>query len=396
MSETSQRQLCAATTQAGAPCKNLARPGSRYCHLHQLQTERAVDDQTAQLRRELGQELDALVSRLRQAFPAYEPPPFTSPGRFEQVRRYVTGLPAGLQRFRPNLNEDLFDPQVWRGLWYLANYTLKYQADFAKRRLTGEFETDPWGLDWEFVQLARPFFEFMYDRYWRIEMSGVEHIPEQGRALLVCNHSGQLPWDGSMLATGIYNLHPRARLARSLYDTWFPTLPFFSTILERGGQVLATVENGTRLLEQEELVAVFPEGIKGVGKLFRDRYRLARFGRGGFIRMALDTQSPIYPVSIVGAEETYISLAKSELIARMINFPFFPISITWPWLGLLGFVPLPTKWYIDIGPALPMDGYSPGASSDLVLVARLTDQVRNTIQEMVNARLAQRKSVFFG
>ncbi|MBN1667770.1 MAG: acyltransferase family protein [Anaerolineales bacterium] len=400
MSDQFKRRLCTATTQAGAPCKNLARPGSAYCHVHQLQAaaepQGQAQDTPAQLQRELAQELDELVSRLRQAFPAYEPPPFSPSGLLSQLRRRLPGLPGPLQRLRESLDEDLFHPDTLRGLWYLANYSAQRQADFVKRRLTGEFETDAWGLDWEFVQLVRPFFEFLYERYWRIEMRGLEHIPARGRALLVCNHSGQLPWDGAMLATGIYNHHQAARLVRSLYDTWFSTLPFFSTILERGGQVLATVENGTRLLEQEELVAVFPEGVKGVGKLFKDRYRLARFGRGGFVRMALDSRAAVIPVSIVGAEETYISLAKSELIARMIDFPIFPISITWPWLGPLGFVPLPTKWYIDIGAPLAMDGYEPQASSDLVLVSKLTDQVRNTIQEMVNARLSQRKSVFFG
>jgi 1-acyl-sn-glycerol-3-phosphate acyltransferase len=167
-------------------------------------------------------------------------------------------------------------------------------------------------------------------------------------------------------------------------------------MLTKFGQSLATVENGTRLLEQEELVAVYPEGIKGVGKLFRERYRLARFGRGGFVRMALNSQAPMIPVSVVGAEETYISLYKSQFMARLIHFPYFPISITWPWLGLLGFVPLPTKWYIDFGEPIPTDGYGPRAAQNLVLISQLTDQVRNIVQEQIHSRLAQRRSVFLG
>jgi 1-acyl-sn-glycerol-3-phosphate acyltransferase len=159
---------------------------------------------------------------------------------------------------------------------------------------------------------------------------------------------------------------------------------------------LASVENGTRLLEENQLVAVYPEGIKGVGKLFRDRYRLARFGRGGFVRMALRAQAPIIPVSVVGAEETYISLHKSETIAKLIGFPFFPITPTWPLLGLLGFIPLPTKWYIDFGEPIPMDQYGPAAANNLVLVSQLTDQVRNVVQQMIYDRLGQRRSVFFG
>jgi 1-acyl-sn-glycerol-3-phosphate acyltransferase len=162
----------------------------------------------------------------------------------------------------------------------------------------------------------------------------------------------------------------------------------------RTGQALATVENGTRLLEQDELVAVYPEGYKGVSKLFKERYRLARFGRGGFIKMALNSQAPIIPVSVVGAEETYVSLTKSPLMAKITGFPYFPISPTFPWLGLLGFVPLPTKWYIDFGEPIPMDGYGPGAANNIVLVSQLVDQVRNIVLEMLYARLIQRRSVF--
>jgi 1-acyl-sn-glycerol-3-phosphate acyltransferase len=161
------------------------------------------------------------------------------------------------------------------------------------------------------------------------------------------------------------------------------------------GQAMATVENGTRLLEQDELVGVYPEGYKGVGKLFKDRYKLARFGRGGFVKMALNTQAPIIPVAVVGAEETYISLKKSNLLARLTGMPFFPISPTWPWLGPLGFIPLPTKWYIDFGEPISTEEYGPDAASNMVVVSQLSDQVRNVVQGMINDRLAQRPSVFF-
>jgi 1-acyl-sn-glycerol-3-phosphate acyltransferase len=222
------------------------------------------------------------------------------------------------------------------------------------------------------------------------------HIPEEGRALLVCNHSGQLPWDGVMVATAILTEHPTQRLVRTLYATWFPTLPFVSVLLTKCGQALATEENGIRLLEQGELVVVYPEGYKGVGKLFKERYRLARFGRGGFVQMALAAQAPMIPVSVVGAEETYISLYKSPMLAKLTGFPYFPISPTFPWLGLLGFIPLPTKWYIDFGQPIPMDIYGPKAANNLVLVSQLSDQVRNIIQDMIYDRLAKRRSVFFG
>jgi 1-acyl-sn-glycerol-3-phosphate acyltransferase len=303
---------------------------------------------------------------------------------------------ALLGKLRSSISSDLLDVDTWKGIWYMVNYSLDAQADMVKRRLTGEYETDEWGFDPEVLQAVLPFMNFMYGSYWRVETSGMENIPEEGRALLVCNHSGQLPWDGTMVGTAVYNEHPSQRIVRTLYATWFPTLPFLSAMFTKLGQVLATEENGIRLLERDELVAVYPEGYKGVGKLFKERYRLARFGRGGFVRMALKTGAPMIPVSVVGAEETYISLAKSDFIARMIGFPYFPISPTFPWLGLLGFVPLPTKWYIDFGEPIPTDHSGPGAANNMMLVSQLTDQTRNVVQNMIYTRLSSRQSVFFG
>jgi 1-acyl-sn-glycerol-3-phosphate acyltransferase len=297
---------------------------------------------------------------------------------------------------RSTISEDLFDVDTWKGIWYVVNYSLEQQTDMLKRRIAGDYETDEWGLDPEFVQVVEPFFNFLYSTYWRVETSGMENVPEEGRALLVCNHSGQLPWDGVMVATGIYNELPDQRIVRNLYASLVPTLPFVSSLLTKLGQVLATEENGVRLLEQEHLVGVFPEGFKGIGKLYKERYRLARFGRGGFVRMALKTGAPMIPVAVVGAEETYISLANIPFIARMIGFPYFPISPTWPWLGPLGLIPMPTKWYIDFGEPIPTDDYGPDAASNLMLVSQLTDQVRNIVQEMILTRLAARKSVFLG
>jgi 1-acyl-sn-glycerol-3-phosphate acyltransferase len=313
------------------------------------------------------------------------------------IARLPFSIPeAQLARLGAVFNEDLFDLDTWKGMWFMVSYSVKYQADLFRRRFTGEYETDEWGLDWEFVEMVRPFFTFFYKYYWRVETGGLEHIPDYGRALIVSNHSGQLPFDGAMIGSAVMLEHPSQRLVRNLYADWFPTLPFLAPLFEKMGQTLASVENGTRLLEQEELVAVYPEGYKGVGKLFKERYRLARFGRGGFVRMALATQAPIIPAAVVGAEETYISLTKSDLLAKVTGFPYFPISPTWPWLGLLGLIPLPTKWYIDFGEPIPMDEYPPDAADNLVLVSELTDQVRNIVQEMIFERLAQRRNVFLG
>jgi 1-acyl-sn-glycerol-3-phosphate acyltransferase len=352
-------------------------------------------------RQQLSEELDQLIERIKASNPEYVPPPF-SPQRLvglitRNLERFSPAMGLSiLEQLRDSISSDLLDIDTWKGVWYMINYSLEYQGDMLKRRISGEYDTDEWGLDPEVLDLFRPFFRFLYDKYWRVETTGLENIPDEGRTLLVVNHSGQLPWDGSMVATAVMNYHPSQRLVRTLYATWFPTLPFFSEFLTKMGQVLANEENGVRLLEQDELIAVFPEGYKGVGKLFKERYRLARFGRGGFVRMALRAQAPLIPVSVVGAEETYISLAKSPTVAKMIGFPYFPISPTFPWFGLLGFVPLPTKWYIDFGEPFPMDGYGPDAANNVMLVSQLTDQVRNIIQNMIYTRLAERKSVFFG
>jgi 1-acyl-sn-glycerol-3-phosphate acyltransferase len=354
-----------------------------------------------QMRRRLIEELDALIERLQAITPGYVPPAFSPQRMLDLVEKNMSRLSpemglAILEKLRTSISQDLLDVDTWKGVWYMVNYSLEYQTDLLKRRLRGDYETDEWGYDPEVLQAVLPFMNFMYGTYWRVETSGMENVPDEGRALLVCNHSGQLPWDGTMVGTAIYNEHPMQRLVRTLYATWFPTLPFLSAMFTKLGQVLATEDNGVRLLEKDELVAVFPEGYKGVGKLFKERYRLARFGRGGFVRMALKTGAPMIPVSVVGAEETYISLAKSDFIARMIGFPYFPISITWPWFGLLGFVPLPTKWYIDFGEPISTDGYGPGAANNLMLVSQLTDQVRNVVQNMIYSRLSTRRSVFLG
>ena len=199
-----------------------------------------------------------------------------------------------------------------------------------------------------------------------------------------------------MIGTAILMEHPAERLVRALYGTWFPRLPFISDILVKTGQVLATEENGTRLLNQGELVAVFPEGYKGTGKLYRDRYRLARFGRGGFAQMALNTGAPIIPVSVVGSEETYITLAKLPTFSKTTGIPYLPITLRFPWLGLLGAVPLPTKWTIDFGDPILVNEYGSDAADNMVRVSQLSDQVRNTVQNMVHNRLAHRRSIFFG
>lgn len=400
------RILCQGVTQSGRPCKRYALPDSDYCGRHQP-TDELVESDLAGTdipdpdeRQQLIAELDQLIEQLKALSPGYTPPPFSPQALVQLLKENLETIRPELrlgilERLRSTIGQDLFDVDTWKGIWFVLNSLLQYQTDFVKRRVTGEYETDEWGFDQEVFDSIRPFIEFMYRTYWRVQATGLEHIPQQGRALIVANHSGQLPWDGSMVATAVYLEHPAQRLVRAMYDTWAPPLPFFSDLFTKCGQVLATEENGLRLLEQDQLVAVFPEGQEGLGKLFKDRYRLAHFGQGGYIHAALKTQSPIIPVAIVGAEETYISLEQSPTLASLMGWPYFPITPTFPWLGLLGLIPLPTKWYIDFGQPIPTDSYGPEAADHPVTISQLTDQVRHIIQEMIYSRLAERRSIFW-
>jgi 1-acyl-sn-glycerol-3-phosphate acyltransferase len=257
-------------------------------------------------------------------------------------------------------------------------------------------EVDEFGYDGRFTQTLEPFFEFLYTVWWRVETTGIEHVPAKGPGLVVCNHSGVLPWDGLMVNVATRHEHPARRHCRMLALDMFALLPFLAPLLSKGGHVRASQENGERLLRKGELVGVFPEGIKGVGKPFKRRYKLARFGRGGFVRLALRTGTPIIPCAVVGAEEVHPMLANASWIAKPLGFPYFPLTPTWPHLGLLGTVPLPTKWSLDFADPLPMDTYGPEAAQDTILVHRLSEQVRSTVQKMINGRLARRRSIWFG
>jgi 1-acyl-sn-glycerol-3-phosphate acyltransferase len=255
---------------------------------------------------------------------------------------------------------------------------------------------DDWGLDPRFFEAVISVLQIMYKRYWRVEVTGLENLPEHGRALLVSNHSGQFPFDAMMIGTAVYNHTPQHRLVRNLYGTWFARLPFAALMLTRLGQVLATEQNVIRLLKQGEIVAVFPEGYKGIGKLYRQRYQLARFGRGGFVRVAIRARAPIIPVAVVGAEETYIALAHFAAAEKLFGYPMPPITPTWPWLGPLGAIPLPTKWSIEFGAPIETSDLAPEAAENQAFISQLSDQVRNTIQTMLYQRLFQRRSIFFG
>ncbi len=290
--------------------------------------------------------------------------------------------------------EDYLSPDFWRGVGMLIGYQIKEQSAFIERRLQGDYAIDPYGMDLEIIDIVRPFLTFMYRTWWRTTTEGIAHVPASGRALLVANHSGVLPWDGAMLATAVYEEHPSARIVRNLFLHWFSTLPFVAPLLADLGQVSGSPENAINLLENDELVCVFPEGVKGIGKLFRQRYRLARFGRGGFVQAALRTGAPLVPVTIIGAEEIYPLIANAKPIAQMLGMPYFPVTPFFPWLGPLGAIPLPTHWNISFGPPISTQEYGPDAADDPLIVFMLAEQVRSRIQETLDAKLQERPSIF--
>ncbi|MER6106343.1 lysophospholipid acyltransferase family protein [Streptomyces sp. NPDC001832] len=267
---------------------------------------------------------------------------------------------------------------------------------FLRRRVTGEYDVDEFGYDKELTdQVLMSMLRPMYEKYFRVEVKGIENIPSDGGALIVSNHSGTLPLDGLMLQVAVHDNHPAGRHLRLLAADLVFVLPVVNELVRKAGHTLACAEDAERLLRRGEVVGVMPEGFKGIGKPFGERYKLQRFGRGGFVSTALRAGVPIIPCSIVGAEEIYPMIGNSKTLARLLGVPYFPITPTFPWLGPLGAVPLPTKWTIQFGEPISTSGYPVEAAEDPMLMFNLTDQVREQIQHTLYKLLVQRRSVFF-
>jgi 1-acyl-sn-glycerol-3-phosphate acyltransferase len=274
-----------------------------------------------------------------------------------------------------------------------ADRKLAEMLAFVRRRVTGEYVVDEFGLDAEVIdtflmEMIRP----LATKWFRVEVRGVENIPTDGGALVVANHSGTVPIDGAISMFAVHET--TGRNLRPLGADLVFKLPFFGELARKAGATLACNEDATRLLSSGELAAVWPEGFKGIGKPYSERYKLQRFGRGGFVSAAIKTGVPIVPCSIVGAEEIYPLVGNVPALARLIGVPYVPITPFFPLLGPLGMVPLPSKWIIEFGEPIRTDSYEPGAADDPMLVFNLTDQVRETIQQTLYTLLMRRKSVF--
>ncbi len=257
-------------------------------------------------------------------------------------------------------------------------------------------EVDDFGFDPIYWQEIQTRIRYLYDTWWRVETSGIENIPASGRGVVVANHSGMLPWDAIMLREAVQIEHPYQRDLRPLIEDFAYGLPYLSAFLRRIGIARADRRNAERLLNEEKLVAVFPEGARGAAKLYADRYRIQRFGRAGAIRLALATGSPVIPAAIVGGEEIHPVLAKSDLLAKWFGLPVFPLTPTFPWFGPAGILPLPSKWYIRFGEPLDLGSKGSIDPEDEIRMNQLNEDLRQGIQKMVHDVLRERRSVWRG
>jgi 1-acyl-sn-glycerol-3-phosphate acyltransferase len=240
-------------------------------------------------------------------------------------------------------------------------------------------DEDGWGFDPGYVGSLAPVIDFLYDRWWRVEVAGLERIPERGPALLVANHAGVLPYDALMIATAVRR--GVSRDARFLAGDAAFELPYASPALRRLGGVPDSLHNARQLLEQQHVVIAFPERGTGAVKPFAERYRVGRFGRGEFVEAALRAQAPIIPCAVIGSEEVHPILRELSLFGRRLAVPLF------------GPLPLPSKWLIAVGEPIVL-GHPPAAAADRALVLSLSDRVRETIQQSVHETLIARKAAF--
>lgn len=266
--------------------------------------------------------------------------------------------------------------------------------DLLARRLSGDYDVDEFGFDAELTeQVTLAALRPLYREWFRVEVSGMENVPSDSAALLVGNHSGTVAMDALMVQLALFDEHPAKRHLRLLAADFVFNAPIVGEYARKMGATLASTADARRLLDSGEIVGVFPEGVKGTGKPVWERYKLQRFGRGGFVSTALRTETPIIPISIVGAEEIYPIIGKVPVLARLLGLPYFPITPTFPLLGPLGAIPLPSKWLIHFGEPIDTTGMAQLADDPLEIF-NLADKVKETIQQSVHRLLEKRGGAF--
>ncbi|MEO3818210.1 lysophospholipid acyltransferase family protein [Plantactinospora sp. B24E8] len=312
----------------------------------------------------------------------FDEAPVADPADLDRPARRNGHRPAPIAPAVADQPGDVWDRRVAAGLAFL------------RRRLSGRYEVDEFGFDPELTdQVFLPLLRRLYRDWFRTEVTGLEHLPVDGSGLVVGNHSGTVALDALVLAAVLRDRHPTRRHLRLLGADLVFRMPIVSELARKTGGTVACNPDAERLLGRGELVGVFPEGFKGIGKLYAERYKLQRFGRGGFVSAALRTGAPIVPVAIVGAEETYPMLADIKPLARLLKLPYFPVTPTFPWLGPLGVVPLPSKWLIEFCPPIPT-AHLVDSADDPLVVFNLADQVRETIQQTLHQLLGRRPDPF--
>ncbi len=256
---------------------------------------------------------------------------------------------------------------------------------------------DEFGYDPKFEEFVKPLFKFLYEKWWRVEVEGGENLPSKGRVLIVSNHSGMLPFDGAMIKYYFREIHPSHRDIRPLAENFVYYLPFIGAFMNRVGGVRACQENAEILLRRDEAVIVFPEGVKGIVKHFSKRYQLQRFGRAGFVKLAIRTRSPILPTAVVGAEEIFPIIAKFDALGKLFHLPTLPIPLNLFLLGPFFWIPFPTKWRIKFGKLITKTAeLPPEAENDDILINQISLEVRLIIEDMLHELLSKRKSIWTG
>lgn len=328
-----------------------------------------------------------------------------APEELRELHEAVASLREEIQtRFGSRFGSGLSPPRLARALRdevrsRIATLDVMRLYEQLRRRVSvlgmdeRSGEVDEFGFDELYLRRARPLLDFLYERWWRVRVSGMEYVPDPPRVLFVSNRSGVLPYDGLMLAHAVERGRPGHPRPRFLVADWLVGLPFAQPALARLGGVRACPENASRLLESGHPVIAFPEGQKGALKPFRERYRLQRFGRGGFVSLAIRHRVAIVPVAVVGAEEAHPILVRPTLLSRVIGLPL-AVTPTFPHLGPFGLIPLPSQWVLVFGPAFRFDGVDLDRADDPLYVNRTRERIRSCVQSLVEDGLRQRSSVW--